>query len=165
MVCNGLEIKAADLEEIVLQTVKTQVAVIGRIDLDSDKIQLSSMEQAEQEKRLLALKDGKRQLYERYIRKEITIQEFMTEKTALGYYIETVESILENMRKTADELAAKYEEEARLKKLAQAASSPKGLSQELAERTVNKVRVFHGNKIEVESSLQDAFGCEENRST
>ena len=165
MACNGLEIRAADLEEIVLQTVKTQVAVIGGIDLDSDKIQLSSLEQAEHEKRLLALKDGKRQLYERYIRKEITIQEFMTEKTALGYYIETVESILENMRKTADELAAKYEEEARLKKLAQATSSPEGLSQELAERTVNKVRVFHGNKIEVESSLQDAFGCEENRST
>ena len=157
MSCHGLEIKAADLEEIVLQTVKTQVAVIGGIDLDSDKIQLSSLEQAEHEKRLLALKDGKRQLYERYIRKEITIQEFMTEKTALGYYIETVESILENMRKTTDELAAKHEEEARLKKLAQAANSPEGLSQELAERAVSKVHVFRDNRVEIESSLQDAF--------
>ena len=81
MACHGLEIKAADLEETVLQTVKTQVAVIGGIDLDSDKIQFSSMEQAEQEKKLLALKDKKRQLYEQFIRKEITMQDFQQEKS------------------------------------------------------------------------------------
>ena len=75
----------------------------------------------------------------------------------MGYYIETVESILENMRKTTDELAAKHEEEARLKKLAQAANSPEGLSQELAERAVSKVHVFRDNRVEIESSLQDAF--------
>ncbi|MBR0409008.1 MAG: hypothetical protein IJI53_13315, partial [Clostridia bacterium] len=94
------------------------------------------------------------------IRKEIMMQEFMMEKNALDYYIETVEGILENMRKTADELAAKYEEEARLKKLAQAASSPEELSQELAERTVSKVHVFRDKRIEIESSFQDAFSDE-----
>ena len=157
MACHGLEIRAADLEETVLQTVKTQVAVIGGIDLDSDKIQFSSMEQAEQEKKLLALKEKKRELYERFIRKEIMMQEFMMEKNALDYYIETVEGILENMRKTADELAAKYEEEARVKKFALTASSAEELPQELVERTVNKVHVFRDNQIEVESALQDAF--------
>ena len=79
------------------------------------------------------------------------------EKNALDYYIETVEGILENMRKTADELAAKYEEEARVKKLALTASSAEELPQELVERTVNKVHVFRDNQIEVESALQDAF--------
>ena len=157
MACHGLEIKAADLEETVLQTVKTQVAVIGGIDLDSDKIQFSSMEQAEQEKKLLALKDKKRQLYEQFIRKEITMQDFQQEKSEIEYYIEMVDRVLADMRKSVDQTVAKYEEEARLKKLAQSASSPEALSQELAERTVNKVHVFRDKRIEIESSFQDAF--------
>ena len=157
MACHGLEIKAADLEEIVLQTVKSQVAVIGGIDLDSDKIQLSSMEQAEQEKKLLDLQNGKRQLYEQFIRKEITMQDFQRKKREFDYRIGVIKQICADMRKRADLMAAKFEEEARLKKIAQAANSPEGLPQELAERTVSKVHVFRDNRVEIESSLQDAF--------
>ena len=157
MACRGLEMKASELEETVLQSIKTQVSVVSGLDLNSDKIQLSSLEQAEQEKKLLSLKDSKRLLYEQYIRKEITMEEYQTEKTELDYYLEMVESILAGMRKSTDELVAKFDEEARLKKLAQAASSPEGLNQELAERTVSKVQVFHDNRIEIETTLQDAF--------
>ena len=157
MACHGLEIKAADLEEIVLQTVKSQAAVIGGIDLDSDKIQLSSMEQAEQEKKLLDLQNGKRQLYEQFIRKEITMQDFQRKKREFDYRIGVIKQICADMRKRADLMATKFEEEARLKKIAQAANSPEGLPQELAERAVSKIQVFHDNRVEIESSLQDAF--------
>ncbi len=157
MACHGLEIKAMDLEEIVLQTVKTQVAVIGGIDLDSDKIQFSSMEQAEQEKNLLDLQNRKRQLYEQFIRKEITMQDFQRKKRECDYRIGVIKQICADMRKRADQMAAKLEEEARLKKIAQAANSPEGVPQELAERAVSKVHVFSDNRVEIESSLQDAF--------
>lgn len=157
MSCHGLEIKAADLEEIVLQTVKSQVAVISGIDLDSDKIQLTSMEQAEQEKNLLDLQNRKRQLYEQFIRKEITMQDFQRKKREFDYRIGVIKQICADMRKRADQMAAKFEEEARLKKIAQAANSPEGLPQELAERAVSKVHVFRDNRVEIESSLQDAF--------
>lgn len=157
MACYGLEIKAADLEEIVLQTVKSQVAVIGGIDLDSDKNQLSSMKQAEQEKKLLDLQNRKRQLYEQLIRKEITMQDFQRKKREFDYRVGVVKQICVDMRKRADQIAAKYEDDARLKKIAQAANSPEGLPQELAERAVSKVQVFHDNRVEIESSLQDAF--------
>ena len=157
MDCHGLAIKAANLEETVLKTVKTQVAAIGGIDLESERIQLSSMEQAEQEKKLLALKDEKRQLYEQFIRKEITMQNFQRKKREFDYCIGMVQQIWADMKKSANQIAAKYEEEARLKKLAQAAASPEGLPQELAERAVSKVHVFHDNRIEIESSLLDTF--------
>ena len=152
-----MEVSAKELEEAVLQTIRTQAAVIGGVDLDSDTIQLSSTELAEQEKKLNALKESKRQLYEQYIRKEITMEEFQTQKSEVDLVIQMVESILDEMRKSTDQLVAKYEEEARLKKLAQAAKSPEGLSLELADRMVNKVQVFHDNRIKIESSLQDAF--------
>ena len=155
--CCKMEVSAKKLEETVLQTIRTQVAVIGGVDLDSDTIQLSSTELAEQEKKLNALKESKRQLYEQYIRKEITMEEFQTQKSEVDLVIQMVESILDEMRKSTDQLVAKYEEEARLKKLAQAAKSPEGLSLELADRMVNKVQVFHDNRIKIESSLQDAF--------
>ena len=157
MACHGLEIKAADLEEIVLQTMKSQASVIGGIDLDSDKIQLSSMEQAEQGKKLLDLQNGKRQLYEQFIRKEITMQDFQRKKREFDYRIGVIKQICADMRKRADLMAAKFEEEARLKKIAEAANSPEGLPQELAERVVSKVHVFCDNRVEIESSLQDAF--------
>ena len=157
MACRELEMKASELEETVLQSIKTQVSVISGLDLNSDKIRLSSLEQAEQEKKLLSLKDSKRLLYEQYIRKEITMEEYQAEKTELDYYLEMVESILAGMRKSTEELVAKYDEEARLKKLAQAASTSEDLNQELVERTVSKVHVFHDNRIEIETTLQDAF--------
>ena len=149
--------KASELEETVLQSIKKQVSVFSGLDLNSDKFRLSTLEQAEQEKKLLSLKDSKRLLYEQYIRKEITMEEYQAEKTELDYYLEMVESILAGMRKSTDELVAKYDEEARLKKLAQAASTSEDLNQELAERTVSKVHVFHDNRIEIETTLQDAF--------
>ena len=155
--CHGLEIKAADLEEIVLQAMKSQASVIGGIDLDSDKIQLTSMEQAEQEKKLLDLQNRKRQLYEQFIRKEITMQDFQRKKREFDYRIGVIKQICADMRKQADQIAAKFEEEARLKKIAQAANSPEGLPQELAERAVSKVHVFRDNRVEIESSFQDAF--------
>ena len=155
--CHGLEIKAADLEEIVLQAMKSQASVIGGIDLDSDKIQLTSMEQAEQEKKLLDLQIWKRQLYEQFIKKEITMQDFQRKKREFDYRIGVIKQICADMRKQADQIAAKFEEEARLKKIAQAANSPEGLPQELAERAVSKVHVFRDNRVEIESSFQDAF--------
>ena len=155
--CFGLEIRATDLEKIVRQTIRMQVAVIGGIDPDSDAIQLSSTKQAEQEKKLLDLKESKRQLYEQYIRNEITRQDFMTGKDRFDYLIAQVNIILDDMKKTADEMSAKYYEEAKLKKLVQEASSSQGLSQDLVERLVKKVHVFHNNGVDIESSLQDAF--------
>ena len=85
------------------------------------------------------------------------MQDFQRKKREFDYRIGMIKQICADMRKRADLMAAKFEEEARLKKIAQAANSPEGMPQELAERAVSKVHVFRDNRVKIESSLQDAF--------
>ena len=61
--CYGLQIKAADLEKVIFDTLRAQLLPVLGIDADKDNVTVQTMQQVEYESKLQSLRDKKRMLY------------------------------------------------------------------------------------------------------
>ena len=74
--CTGLSIRVADLEWIVFDCIKSQMAAVIGADTDTDDIRQQAIQQTEMEKQLQSLRHKKRELYERFASEEISQDEY-----------------------------------------------------------------------------------------
>jgi hypothetical protein len=140
--CYRLKILAADLEKAVNRELRKQArAIIKRIGNSSSPSEPPIAQTA----RIRQIEDATRALYEKFVLKEVSREEYITLKAGL-------DAEREKTKLTAIQQAREYANRAVREnhfQLATDALNMKGLSKNLADVLIDKVRVFPGENIEI----------------
>lgn len=155
--CYGLRIAEKDLETILYEMISKQAQVIMNIGNISDAGLLDAKiaKQTEYSQRVESCLDRKRILYEKVLLKEISIEEYKTQKAI-------VDMELERLRQAHNALTAEISQakmDAKTKnarrELAQEISAAGGLNTSLADALIERVDIYPGDQIDIIWKMKD----------
>ena len=121
------------------------------------KVDLTSVQQEEHAKKLLALQDEKRNLYEQYTLGEIDIDTYKERKSELDNRITVEKNVGAVITEEAKSARADYEESVRQKKIADELNAADTLTKALVDLLIKRVYVFPDNRIEIEYLSSSPF--------
>lgn len=157
--CHGLQVKAPELEQAVFQIIQMQVTAALGIDSSKDKLELQTIQQAEHEKKLFALQDSKRQLYERYIFGEIDIETYKARKAEYDAELVREKNVHAVITAQARQAQGDYEANLKRQDIIREVSGTYHLTQALVDTLIKKVYIFPGDRIEIEYATKDLFAA------
>lgn len=155
--CYGLRITEKDLETILYEMISKQAQVIMNIGNISDAGLLNAkiVKQTEYSQRVESCLDRKRILYEKVLLKEISIEEYKTQKAI-------VDTELERLRQTHNALTTEISQakmDAKTKnsrrELAQEISATGELNTSLADALIERVDIYPGDQIDIIWKMKD----------
>ena len=149
---------AKALEQAVFTTLKTQMDVLG-----SDGIQRATLgnavvyQHSEYEHQVNALEESKLRLYEQYQLREIDLDTFKAKKEVLNAQLLKIKNAYAALTAQAKREQEVKEKEARRSSITKELIAATGLTSALADLLIDRVRVYPGNRIEVEYKVRDLF--------
>lgn len=158
--CYELRLRATDLEQAVLETLKAHMSVIAGTNYAADALNDIVLEAAEHENRKQEVMEAKRRLYEQYVEGGISLACFQEKNTELDNEMLRVRNILAALHEKAKERQEKQEANRRREEMLLAVKEADSLSPVLAEKLIRRVTVFHGGRMEIDYAVQDCLGME-----
>ena len=149
--CNGLSIRADELERIVFDSIRCQMEATLGTTAGADDIQLQTQQQIELEKKLKSMRHLKRELYERFVSGELDQDAYLTEKQSCDNELQQIQNTMRMIAVRQQEAQENMETEA----IRNEVMSAESLTQAMAEKVIKKVTVFHDHRIEIEYAVQD----------
>ena len=156
--CYKMRYDAKALEQAVFTTLKTQMDVLG-----SDGIQRATLgnavvsQHSEYEHQVNALEESKLRLYEQYQLREIDLDTFKAKKEVLNAQLLKIQNAYAALTAQANREQEVKEKEARRSSITKELIAATGLTSALADLLIDRVRVYPGNRIEVEYKVRDLF--------
>lgn len=157
--CHDLQVRASELEQAVFQIIQTQVSAALGIDSSKDQLELQTVQQAEHEKKLLALQDSKRLLYEQYAFGEIDLDTYKARKAEYDAELVREKNVHAAITAQAKQAQSDYESKLKRQDVMREISSTDHLTDMLVEMLIKKVYVFPGDRIEIEYTTKDLFSA------
>lgn len=157
LLCNGLQIRAVELEQAVLDTIRAQMCPVLGVDTDTDALDLQTMQQSEINKEIQLLQNQKRQLYEQYVSEQIDLAAYKAQKEQIDAKLVKAKNTYASISSKAKQAQTDYEKEQKRQSVAQEISEATGLTQQLSDRIINRVYIFKDNRIEVDYTIKDLF--------
>ena len=142
---------------MVFESIKAHVLPVLGIDISKDDLDLRTVQQAEQEKKLRSLQDGKRQLYERYALGEIDLATYKAEKEKYDAALVGEKNTHAVIAARAKQAQGDYEAGVKRRELATEISSSKDLTKSLVDTLINRIYVFKDDRIEIDYAVRDIF--------
>ena len=136
--CTGLSIRVADLEWIVFDCIKSQMAAVIGADTDTDDIRQQAIQQTEMEKQLQSLRHKKRELYERFASEEISQDEYLAGKQRCNESVQQIQNTLRMLVARREESQTAAEAGRVFAALLSEVMSSGSLTQTIAEKTIKK---------------------------
>lgn len=158
--CHGLRARATELEEAVFQVIRAQLQPVLGIDTDKDNLDLKSIQQAEIEKKLQALKDEKRQLFEMLALDGISLEDYKARKAGIDAEIVQVTNTLSVLAEHTKQAERDYEAKVQRQEIIREIGGANSLTEALADALIEKIYVFPDNRIEIAYKVQDMFVTE-----
>lgn len=158
--CYELRIRASVLEQAVLDTLKAHVSVLTGSGFASDEIPSIIPQEQEYENSRQRLMEAKCRLYEQYVEGSISLESFQKENSAYNDELLQIGNMLAALRERKKRQMDAKEAGQRRMELFRIVQEADSLSQELAEKVIRKVLVYHGAHIEIEYSVRDFFNAE-----
>ena len=107
------------------------------------------MQQSEYEKRIAALREAKRRLYENLILGALAADEYKTKKSAIDAELNRLKRAYDSLKaETAVMVAAKSSDD-EIRRLAESASGESKLSRAIMELLIEKIYVYPDNRVEI----------------
>ena len=153
--CYGLQIKAADLEKVIFDTLRAQLLPVLGIDADKDNVTVQTMQQVEYESKLQSLRDKKRMLYEQYVFDEIDLDAYKAQKDSLDAEVVNAKNAYTAISARTKQAEADYELRQKQQATARELSDAKSLTQSLSDRLISRVYIFKDNRIEIDYICND----------
>jgi hypothetical protein len=156
--CYKMRYDAKTLEEAVLTTLKTQLDVLG-----SDSIAGAALGNAvvsqhlEYERQINALEESKLRLYEQYQLREIDLDTFKAKKEALNAQLLRIKNAYAALTAQAKREQEAKDKEVQRRSITKELTEAAGLTAFLADLLIDRVRVYPGNRIEIEYKIHDLF--------
>ncbi len=150
-----MKIGINDLEQLVFDTIRSQVLCFTDTDVDyKSGVKASAEELNSYEHKIKALQNSKRELYEQYILGAVDEDTYKSKKA-------DIENQLADMKNLCNIAAAKarsaqddYEESIKSAEITAAINGADGLTQALADKLIERVYVFPNNRIEIKYAVR-----------
>ena len=156
--CHDLKVAAEELEQVIFQTLKSQLEAVLSIRADGS-ICLDTVvaERTEYEKQIEALEDSKQSLFEQYIMGEIDVGTYKAEKAFYDAAILKAKNAYAAIAAQAKKKKEEQDRQSSRTEVAKAITDAEGLTPELVNLLIEKVYVFPDKRIEVAYKVQDLF--------
>lgn len=154
---NGRMEPDEEVSGIVRQTLRTQIHSALGVDTTKDKLDLQTVQEAEHGKKLRALQDSKRQLYEQYALGEIDLETYKSRKEELDAALVKEKNVHTAIAAQTKKAQSTYEAKVKRDEIIQEIAGADSLTNSLVDLLIKKVYVFPENRIEIEYVTQDFF--------
>lgn len=156
--CHGMRIGIAELEQVIFDTLKKQISMIGT-ETPHTKAAISghAEKQYEYERQISDLQDEKMRLYEQLLSGEITNQQYVTQKTELDASLTRTKNAYAAVTAQTKQAQESHAEEVQRQNIIQEISTADGLNPAIADMLIEKVYVFPDKRIEIVYKIKDIF--------
>ncbi|MCL1805432.1 MAG: hypothetical protein FWG28_05470, partial [Clostridiales bacterium] len=140
--CYRLKIVASELEAVVLKQIREHAKSILH---NADDPALQTKPKTDVDGQIARIEDAKLALYEKYVVRAITAEEYQSEKTVL----DTDLGHAKNAQAVLIKEAAHKASVAGLRQIAEDALKAKKLSKQVLDALVERISIYPGNRIEI----------------
>ncbi len=155
--CHGLTVKEAELEGMLYEVLAKQAQVILNIaDLsNAGRLDVQLAEQAEYDKQIENYLDQKRVLYEQFILKQITMEDYKVQKAAVDSELDRLRTIHSNLKVQTSQMEMDEKSKNARTELAREVVGAGGLTAGLADTLIDRVYVYPNNQVEIVWKMKD----------
>ena len=155
--CHGLTVKEAELEGMLYEVLAKQAQVILNIaDLsNAGRLDVQLAEQAEYDKQIENYLDQKRVLYEQFILKQITMEDYKVQKAAVDSELDRLRTIHSNLKVQTSQMEMDEKAKSARTELAREVVGAGGLTAGLADTLIDRVYVYPNNQVEIVWKMKD----------
>lgn len=149
--CRGLEIGEQELEAVLFDIISKQAQVILNINNleDNGVMELYSEREAEYIKLIDSCHDSKRALYERFVLREISEEEYQALKSEVDAKLSCLNRTYVAIASKTAQIRTSNTAKAKTREIAESASRKTRLTRALADLLIDKVYVYPENHIEI----------------
>lgn len=159
--CHKSRTRADALEQMVFQVVRAQLQPALGVDCDKDSLDMKTVRQAEFEKKLQALQDDKRRLYEQYALGGIDLDTYKRKKAEIDTELVHTKNIYTTVTAHAKQAQKDYEAKLQRQEIIREVSNADSLTEALTDALIEKVYVFPDDRIEIVYKVKDIFDTAE----
>lgn len=150
--CHGFRIQESVLESMLFLTITKRAKEVydSYLSLPSKNIREVHVQHGECQQKINELKEMKRNLYEKYLLRAITAEDYKKEKSVLNREAEKTEQILDSLYSQVTRIQADDGARDMLGQLEKEISSAEALTIELADTLISRVLVYPDNSLDIE---------------
>ena len=155
--CHGLTVTEAELEGMLYEILSKQAQVILNVaDLaNAGRLDVQLARQAEYDKRIEGCLDQKRVLYEQLILKQITMEDYKSQKAAVDSELDRLREIHSNLKVRTSQMEMDEKAKSARTELAREVVGAGGLTAGLADTLIDRVYVYPNNQVEIVWKMKD----------
>ena len=116
---------------------------------NAGRLNVQLAEQAESSSRIKDCMNQKRVLYERFVRKEISMEEYREQKANIDQELDRLRAIYSKLEAQTTQMQMDEQTKSAREKLAQEVAGASGLTAGLADTLIDRVYVYPGNRIDI----------------
>ena len=155
--CHGLVIGEAELEGMLYEVISKQAQIILNLDnlSNAGRLDVQLAEQAEYDKKIEGYLDQKRVLYEQFILKQITMENYKSQKAAVDSELDRLREIHTNLKLQTSQMEMDEKAKSARTELAREVVGAGGLTAGLADTLIDRVYVYPNNQVEIVWKMKD----------
>ena len=155
--CNGLTVTEAELEGMLYEILSKQAQVILNVAnlANAGRLDVQLARQAEYDKRIESCLDQKRVLYERLILKQITMEDYKSQKAAVDSELDRLREIHSDLKVRTSQMEMDEKAKSVRIELARKVVGAGGLTAGLADTLIDRVYIYPNNQVEIVWKMKD----------
>jgi len=155
--CHDLTVSEAELERMLFEILSKQAQVILNVaDLsNAGRLDVQLAEQAEYDKQIENYLDQKRVLYEQFILKQITMEDYKIQKAAVDSELDRLRTIHSSLKVQTSQMEMDEKSKSARTELAREVVGAGGLTAGLADALIDRVYVYPNNQVEIVWKMKD----------
>ena len=155
--CHGLTIFETELEGMLYEILSKQAQIILNVaDLsNAGQLDIQLAEQAEYDKQIGCYLEQKRTLYEQFILKQISMEDYKSQKAAVDSELDRLRTIHSNLKVRTSQMEMDEKTKSARTELAREVVGAGGLTAGLADTLIDRVYVYPNNQVEIVWKMKD----------
>jgi len=155
--CHGMRIAEAELETMLYEVLSKQAQIILNVsDLaGAGALDVQIAKQAEYNGRIEECLEQKRTLYERFLTREISLEEYREQKAGIDRELDRLREIHSAMKVQITQMQMDEKAKSARTELAREITGANSLTAGLADTLIDRVYVYPGNQVEIVWKMKD----------
>ncbi|WP_304584805.1 recombinase family protein [Acutalibacter muris] len=155
--CHGLTISEQDLENLLFEILNKQAqAILNLPDLSrAGRLDAELAKQTEYDRQIEGYLDQKRLLYERFLLKQISLEDYTSQKTTVDRELERLRELHTTLKARTMQMQIDEKTKSARRKLAQEVVETGKLTAGLVDSLIDKVYVYPGDQVEILWKMKD----------
>ncbi|MDE7244077.1 MAG: recombinase family protein [Oscillospiraceae bacterium] len=155
--CYGLVIAETELETMLYEILAGQAKIILNIDdpAHTGTLDIQLAKQAEYDQQVKNCMEQKRELYERFLLRQISVDEYKSQRAVVDVELNRLKQLQSVVAAQTAQMQADEKTKATRIELAQEITKTDGLTAKLVDVLVDRVYIYPGNQVEIVWKMKD----------